>query len=238
MARTLRALAAEGRDGFYGGEFGQALLRVGVGEYSPSDLESPLAEWVEPVALRASATTCGRCPRRRRGTSRWRPLGGRAGGPPLRSRRPPVGPRRGRGQPGDGRGPSRRPLRRRRRHRAAVAGAPRGGAGVARPERADPRRVARPARREADARGERRASGDGDTTHLCAADADGLAISLTQSNALDFGAHIVAGDDRRVPAQPRASGSASSPGTRPSTGPCRRPPTPCRPPLPPGPTGR
>jgi gamma-glutamyltranspeptidase/glutathione hydrolase len=33
--------------------------------------------------------------------------------------------------------------------------------------------------------------GDGDTTHLCALDADGLGISLTQSNALDFGSHLV-----------------------------------------------
>jgi len=32
---------------------------------------------------------------------------------------------------------------------------------------------------------------DGDTTHLCAMDADGLGISLTQSNALDFGSHLV-----------------------------------------------
>ena len=35
--------------------------------------------------------------------------------------------------------------------------------------------------------------GDGDTTHLCAIDADGLGVSLTQSNALDFGSHLVAG---------------------------------------------
>jgi gamma-glutamyltranspeptidase/glutathione hydrolase len=35
--------------------------------------------------------------------------------------------------------------------------------------------------------------GDGDTTHLCAVDADGFGISLTQSNALDFGSHLVAG---------------------------------------------
>ena len=33
--------------------------------------------------------------------------------------------------------------------------------------------------------------GDGDTTHLCARDADGLGVSLTQSNALDFGSHLV-----------------------------------------------
>ena len=32
---------------------------------------------------------------------------------------------------------------------------------------------------------------DGDTTHLCALDADGLGVSLTQSNALDFGSHLV-----------------------------------------------
>ena len=32
---------------------------------------------------------------------------------------------------------------------------------------------------------------EGDTTHLCAMDADGLGISLTQSNALDFGSHLV-----------------------------------------------
>ena len=33
--------------------------------------------------------------------------------------------------------------------------------------------------------------GEGDTTHLCACDADGLGVSLTQSNALDFGSHLV-----------------------------------------------
>jgi gamma-glutamyltranspeptidase/glutathione hydrolase len=33
--------------------------------------------------------------------------------------------------------------------------------------------------------------GDGDTTHLCAMDGDGLGVSLTQSNALDFGSHLV-----------------------------------------------
>ena len=33
--------------------------------------------------------------------------------------------------------------------------------------------------------------GEGDTTHLCVCDADGLGVSLTQSNALDFGSHLV-----------------------------------------------
>jgi gamma-glutamyltranspeptidase/glutathione hydrolase len=32
---------------------------------------------------------------------------------------------------------------------------------------------------------------DGDTTHLCTMDGEGLGVSLTQSNALDFGSHLV-----------------------------------------------
>lgn len=55
-ARALEAIAAQGRAGFYGGEFGQALLDLGAGEYSPADLETPIARWVEPV--RATAFGC------------------------------------------------------------------------------------------------------------------------------------------------------------------------------------
>ena len=51
VARTLAAIAAEGRDGFYGGEFGEGLLALGGGEYVPDDLEDPLADWVEPLSL-------------------------------------------------------------------------------------------------------------------------------------------------------------------------------------------
>ncbi len=52
-ARALRALADEGRDGFYGGEFGEGLLAVGAGEYSPADLAESQARWVEPVMAEA-----------------------------------------------------------------------------------------------------------------------------------------------------------------------------------------
>ncbi len=51
-ARALRAIVAEGREGFYGGEFGAGLLVLGDGEYEASDLE-PGARWVEPLGLRA-----------------------------------------------------------------------------------------------------------------------------------------------------------------------------------------
>ena len=52
-ARALRAVVERGRDGFYGGEFGQALLELGGGEYSPADLDTPIARWVEPVCVSA-----------------------------------------------------------------------------------------------------------------------------------------------------------------------------------------
>jgi gamma-glutamyltranspeptidase/glutathione hydrolase len=53
VARTLAAVGSSGRHGFYEGEFGEGLLRLGGGEYTPDDLRRPLADWVEP--LRAEA---------------------------------------------------------------------------------------------------------------------------------------------------------------------------------------
>lgn len=78
VADTLDAIAAGGRDGFYGGTFGDALLelgRLGLGRLEPpgsgrrlgparggprspglfaeQDLSTPIAHWVEPLRLRA-----------------------------------------------------------------------------------------------------------------------------------------------------------------------------------------
>ncbi len=52
-AAALRSIATEGRDGFYGGAFGEGLLRLGDGWFTADDLADPLAEWVTP--LRAEA---------------------------------------------------------------------------------------------------------------------------------------------------------------------------------------
>jgi gamma-glutamyltranspeptidase / glutathione hydrolase len=52
VAAVLRAIENEGRDGFYGGVFGRGLLELGAGEYSESDFERPLADWVEPLEAR------------------------------------------------------------------------------------------------------------------------------------------------------------------------------------------
>lgn len=52
VARSLQAVAEQGRDGFYGGEFGAGLLELGAGEYRADDLARPLADWVEPLGRR------------------------------------------------------------------------------------------------------------------------------------------------------------------------------------------
>ena len=65
--------------------------------------------------------------------------------------------------------------------------------------------------------------GDGDTTHLCALDADGLGVSLTQSNALDFGSHLVE-PATGVFLHNRGVGFSLVPGHPAEVGPGRRPP--------------
>src|SRR5205807_2264186 len=53
LARALAAIAEGGRDAWYGGEFGERLLSLGDGEYTASDLASPLADWVDPLSADA-----------------------------------------------------------------------------------------------------------------------------------------------------------------------------------------
>lgn len=53
VARALDAIARDGRRGFYEGEFGDALLALGAGEYLPSDLERMQAEWVQALGVDA-----------------------------------------------------------------------------------------------------------------------------------------------------------------------------------------
>ena len=190
IARTLRAIAAHGRDGFYGGEFGQGLLELGGGHFAPSDLATSAASWCTPLRAGAWGHHLWTVPPPSQG---YLTLAGAAvagdGRARDRSRRSPVGPPARRGLACRRPRPPGRAVRRRRRRRAARPRTPgrpprRGSTPCPWPRltwhRAAARRV--PTWRR---------FGDGDTTHLCALDADGLGVSLTQSNALDFGSHLV-----------------------------------------------
>lgn len=53
IARSLERIAAGGREAWYEGEFGRGLIRVGAGLFSESDLATVQADWVEPISLEA-----------------------------------------------------------------------------------------------------------------------------------------------------------------------------------------
>jgi gamma-glutamyltranspeptidase / glutathione hydrolase len=218
VARTLRNLASGGRDGFYGGEFGRALLELGYGEYTTDDLARPLAQWAEPLVLRAFGHDLWTVPPPSQGyltlAGAW--IADKVGIPadctdPLW---PHLIAEAGRAASFD---------------RPAVLFDGADGTGLLSLERLetrasaiDPARTASPKPHDAGPRTGAAVLSDGDTTHLCALDADGLGISLTQSNALDFGAHLVAGDTG-VFLHNRGLGFSLEPGHGAEYGPGRRP---------------
>jgi gamma-glutamyltranspeptidase / glutathione hydrolase len=53
VGRVLRTIASLGRDGFYGGEFGAGLVKLCNGEFTDADLDHRYAEWVEPLSTEA-----------------------------------------------------------------------------------------------------------------------------------------------------------------------------------------
>jgi gamma-glutamyltranspeptidase/glutathione hydrolase len=53
VARTLAAVAEGGREPFYSGEFGAGLLALGGGEYTRDDLARPNADWVDALGIDA-----------------------------------------------------------------------------------------------------------------------------------------------------------------------------------------
>jgi gamma-glutamyltranspeptidase/glutathione hydrolase len=189
LARTLRAVAAEGRDGFYGGEFGRALLEMGAGEYLEEDLSQSLAQWAEPLELSAFGHDLWTVPPPSQGyltlAGAW--IAEQVGLPvdatdPLW---PHLIAEAGRAASFD---------------RPSVLFDGADGTALLAPDRLGPRadtidpdRASPWSQENVTAWTGTSLSSDGDTTHLCAVDGDGLGISLTQSNALDFGAHLVAG---------------------------------------------
>jgi gamma-glutamyltranspeptidase/glutathione hydrolase len=190
VARTLRSLAGRGRDGFYGGEFGHALVDLGGGEYTAADLEQPMAQWTDPLMTPAFGHELWTVPPPSQGyvtlAAAW--IATEVGLPADCS--DPLWPHL-----------IAEAARAAGFDRPAVLYDGADGTALLAPERLGPRAASIDPDAAVPSVGEGTGpwtgaslSSDGDTTHLCAVDGDGLGISLTQSNALDFGAHLVAGE--------------------------------------------
>jgi gamma-glutamyltranspeptidase / glutathione hydrolase len=221
VARTLHAIVRQGREGFYQGEFGDALIEMGGGIFNAADLAASLVQWDEPLRLQVWAHDLWTMPPPSQGyltlASAWiaeqRGLGADPSDPLWAHLVVEASRAAGHDRPAvlydgaDGQ---------------ALLGEDHLARAAARidPERAAPSDVGTGS--GAESAGIPRL-GDGDTTHLCAIDADGLGISLTQSNALDFGAHIVAGSTG-VFLHNRGLGFSLVPGHPAELAPGRRPP--------------
>jgi len=205
-ARALRAIAADGRVGFYQGEFGEGLLAAGPDQFVAEDLIGSQARWVEPISVDAF------------GHRIWTP-------PPTSQGYVTV-------------------------LGAAIADAfelTEDGAGThlliesavqaghdrptALHEGADPATLLAPEliqRRQSEIDPSRAGSiqvpaFDGDTTYLCVVDGDGMGVSLINSNASGFGAHLIAGSSG-IFLHDRGLGFSLESGHPAEYGPGRRPP--------------
>ncbi len=205
-ARALRVLVSQGRDGFYGGEFGEGLLAVGPEEFTAADLARSQARWVEPLMSEAW------------GHQVWSPPPTSQGYLTLLSAAIADGFDIEDGPAGA--------------HilieAAALAGHDRptslfdgaDGDSLIASDRVEARRSALDPDR----------AGDidvppfvGDTTYLCAVDSDRMGVSLINSNASGFGSHLIAGSSG-IFLHDRGLGFSLEAGHPAEYGPGRRPP--------------
>jgi len=208
-ARSLLALLGEGRDGFYGGEFGQELIAVGCGEYTTDDLGESQARWVDPLSVTVWDHDMWTVPPTSQGyltlAAAWM-----ASGLDL---------------PDDPDDPVWAHLlveaaSQAAHDRQAVLYDGADGEALLDPARLGPRREAiDPAR----AGNVAPPVAGGGTTYLCAVDADRMGVSLINSNASGFGSHIVAGSTG-IFLQDRGIGFSLVPGHPAEYRPGRRPP--------------
>ena len=207
-ARALRAIAERGRDGFYGGEFGEGLIALGAGEYSEADLARPVARWADPVRAEAFGHVLWTVPPTSQG---YLTLAGAwiADGLDL----------------GDSDGGRWAHLlieaasqAAHDRVRVLYEGAD--GQALVDPARLGPRRDAIDPERAGNVAAP---AAMGDTTYLCAVDGDGMGVSLINSNANGFGSLLVAGGTG-IFLHDRGLGFNLVPGHPTEYGPGRRPP--------------
>ena len=207
VARTLQAIAEGGHEAFYEGEFGRGLLSIGSGWFDASDLADRFAEWVTPLTARAWGVDLHTIPPNSQG---YLTLGSAALASNLDLPADPNDP-----------------------HWAHLLIEAATAAGFDRPEvlhdEADGNQLLAAIADRAhmiDPAGasRRRVPGsDGDTTYLCTADGNGMAVSLIQSNASGFGSWVVE-PNTQINLHNRGLGFSLQPGHPAEIGPRRRPP--------------
>jgi gamma-glutamyltranspeptidase / glutathione hydrolase len=175
VARALRDIARDGRDGFYEGEFGTGLITLGAGVYDARDLDDPRPDWERPLSAPAFGRTLHTMPPSSQG---YLTLGGAGLADHVGLPADPDDPlwvhllieaakAAGRDRPdvlydgADG--------------QSLLAEIATRGGEISRDRAA---RVGHPNRA-------------GDTTYLCTVDRDRMGVSLIQSNAAGFGSWLV-----------------------------------------------
>jgi gamma-glutamyltranspeptidase/glutathione hydrolase len=175
VGAALRSIAGGGRDAFYRGAFGDGLKALGNGIFDDEDLATPLADWVTPLTTKAFGVDLWTIPPNSQG---YLTLGAAALASEIDLPADPDDPRFA--------------------HLLVEAAT---AAGFDRPDvlsdtadgdellRAIAQRVGTIDRERASNRWA--PSSDGDTTYLCTVDANGMGVSLIQSNAAGFGSGLV-----------------------------------------------
>ena len=207
MARALADIGSQGRDGWYGGEFGANLIELGEGEYTETDLETPLGDWVGPLRSEAWGHQFWTIPPNSQGylilASSWIAEGLDLGDPESDSWAHLLI----------------ESCRQAGWDREAVLHEHASGEELVSPERLGPRRDSIDADKAGTLGWAPAVSG---TTSLCTIDSDGMGVSLIQSNAAGFGSGLVV-PGVRVFLQNRGVGFSLEPGHPAEYGPGKRP---------------
>ncbi|WP_232327614.1 gamma-glutamyltransferase family protein [Herbidospora yilanensis] len=201
-ARVLEAVAETGRAGFYQGEFGQGLLKLGGGEYTEDDLARDQADWVTPLSASVFGHGVHTIPPNSQGYLLLLALK----------------ILEGLDVPGDPADPAWAHLL---IDAAVAAGHDR--LDVLYENATAPLDTAEARRALVGAPGLTAPAKKGDTTYLCAVDSDGMGVSLIQSNAAGFGS-LLFEPSTGINLHNRGIGFSLAEGHPAEYGPGRRPP--------------
>lgn len=209
VAAALTAIAGEGRDGFYGGAFGEGLIALGHGLFTSEDVTRPHAGWAAPVGTTAWGHRIWTSPPPSQGyliaSAAWIADELPLPDDPVDPAWPHLLAEAARWAGFD---------------RPTVLHEHADGAALTSPTRLASRRAAIDPRRRTAPQAPTAAGG---TTYLCAVDRDGMGVSLINSNAAGFGAHLVV-PGTGIFLQNRGLGFSLEPGHAAEYGPGRRPP--------------